>query len=369
VLHFDEVLYFKECPDLKDLFEKPASIGTVTDPSFETSVFKNARERDIIRSAVENMAIQLTSSGYDAVVLLDRGGRIFGHLLKEYWRNDGAPRSELPELLFMNFGREKLEYSSQGAFVSREKVVALSEELKDSMGDRFNGKKVAILDEDVATGNSVRGARTVFSLAYPGAMLVDIGSFTAPKDKYPDFALKPLIVNAGDLWHTLPRVPCGPDTGSIFITPMKKYLMERRQGILKKLDKLSNCEGEEDGKVNLIKRFEIIKESFAEDNTFFNDFLYLHSDELESVKGLDEMLEIQDALSLRSISELEEAISREPEDFDSTGFLLQDYLSELRGYLETEKKVTAYLLNSCPKLQNSWNVAIREAKLLMYSTD
>jgi len=354
---------------LKNLVEKPNGTKESEEPSFETHIFKNSEDRDLIRSAVENIAQQLTSEGYDAVVLLDRGGRIFGHLLKEYWRSGGVQGSVHPEILFMNFGREKLEYSSQGAFVSPDKIVALSLELKESMGERFNGKKVAILDEDVATGNSVRGARTVFSLAYPGALLVDIGSFTAPQDKYPDFKLRPTIIKAGDQWLALPRAPCGPDASSIFITPMRKYLTERSDSIKNKLDKLSQCEKEESGKVDLAKRFEIIKDSLLDDNTFFNDFLYLHLDKIDAIEGLDAILDLHDALSGYSVSHLKRSITSKRESLESTRQVLEDYLSELKTFLVVERKILDSLLASCPQLQNSWNVAVREAKSLMHSKD
>jgi len=357
---------------------KNALQGVSTEPindqlSFETEIFKDPAQRQLLRSAVENMATQLSSGSYDAVVLLDRGGRIFGHLLKEYWRENTSELGSLPRLIFMNFGREKMSFSETGPYISEARIDALAKDTREMLDGRFDsyGTRVAILDEHVATGASVRGAREIFTRAFPQVASVDIGCFIASGKNFSDFELTPLYSESGDYWLSLPRAPSGPDTEAIFITPMRKYLEERALNTRRKITELSECELREGFNIDVVERFEIVKRSLVDDCTFYNDYIYLHLNEVEDIEGIYDLLEIFDALSPYSSLNLGKSVEGASGAIagSHSALSLHNYLVNLRKVLETDLQIATKLINVSITQQQAWNTAVREARLVVQPED
>jgi len=184
-------------------------------------IFKNQAERYFLVNVADNFIDQIRSreNPYDTFVFFDRGARLFGHLIRERWKHR-FPEDKIPDTFFVKIGREMgqpsldpdqpvyYEYPWENIFErdwADDKLPSVGEiidRVKDnfrfkklvrnlrksfSRGDKaiFDGKKVLLVDEFMASGATLSYGKELFSRAFEDAN-IDGAGLVARFEDYPE---------------------------------------------------------------------------------------------------------------------------------------------------------------------------------------
>lgn len=270
---------FSQPPDSPDNSQKDESAKEENLGSQEVEhnyeIFKNPEERNFLLDVADNFIeqIRITENPYDSFVFFDRGARLFGHLIRERWEHR-FPEDKIPDTYFVKIGREMghpspdpyqptyYEYPWENIFErnwddnklpSVEQIINrfkdnirfknLVKNLRESFSSKgkaiFDGKKVLLVDEFMASGATLSYGKELFSRAFEspvidGAALVSRATVDedSPKLKDPRFpsVIRPIPgaripTTLGDRSYAGIKVPTPPSKeyrDKLFIKP--KYL-------------------------------------------------------------------------------------------------------------------------------------------------
>jgi len=236
-----------------ELLEIETSRTQETAQSYE--IFKDPEERYFLVDVADNFIDQIRSQKnlYDAFVFFDRGARLFGHLIRERWKHR-FPEDKIPDIFFVKIGREmgqpsldpnqpvEYEYPWKNIFERdwNDKLPSVGEiidRVKDNFrfkkivrnlrksflrGDKaiFDGKKILLVDEFMASGGTLSYGKALFSRAFKDAN-IDGAGLVARFKNYPEglSVIKPI---SGE---RIPSTLGDPDFAGVNVPspPSKEY--------------------------------------------------------------------------------------------------------------------------------------------------
>ncbi|KKS41648.1 MAG: hypothetical protein UV05_C0052G0006 [candidate division CPR1 bacterium GW2011_GWA2_42_17] len=136
---------------------------------FNYEIFSSPEDREFLRHIADRFIQKARPNGYDAMLYLDMGARIFNHLIKARWKFL-HPEEKVPDTRFINIGREKARGTYEHPHVKfRERDIPEFAEGARKVFDWDKGqyKKVIIVDEFVDSGGTLSFAQKVMQAAFP----------------------------------------------------------------------------------------------------------------------------------------------------------------------------------------------------------
>lgn len=137
--------------------------------------FGDVQYREDLKERMTEIIDGLLENDIEEVVFLDKSARLLGWFFKKAWQAELLDRPQ-PGISFVNIGVEKPENGLQWGIYPRldpdEITDALDQdpqEIWQIFGEKFDGKRIAIIDEFGHEGGSLVRAIETFKRAYPDA--------------------------------------------------------------------------------------------------------------------------------------------------------------------------------------------------------
>ncbi len=139
---------------------------------------KNTREK--MKERMKDIISAILDRDIDNVIFLDKSARLLGLFFKEAWRSLFLEKP-CPSISFVNIGREKdtketgvngipwmyVDYQSDDKI--KNAVEDYVHQIHQAFGDKFQSKRIAVIDEFCHEGASLNIASETFKTAYPEA--------------------------------------------------------------------------------------------------------------------------------------------------------------------------------------------------------
>lgn len=135
--------------------------------------------------SADNIVKNAHDKGYNSLVFLDRGARVFSYLIKERWKIL-YPKEKIPEIKYANIGREKANKGFSfgrywGFSLKDEEINELRRAFTNKKTGKnfFDGKKVLIIDDYCYFGSTINFARKIFQKSFPEAEKIGISAIAS----------------------------------------------------------------------------------------------------------------------------------------------------------------------------------------------
>jgi hypothetical protein len=258
--------------------EKPTLQRSIPERGQRYEIFKLPEERKFLLLVADNFIDQIREihqkNPYDAFVFFDRGARLFGHLIRERWKHR-FPEDKIPPIFFVKIGREMgvpspdpdqpigYIYPWKNIF-EREfeddplpSISEIIERIKDNLWFKrlvrnlrkaftkrgkaiFDGKRILLVDEFMASGSTLRYGKELFRRVFKN-IAVDGAALTSRFSRYTDNPSIIMPVSGDLIVRTLGdpnfagiRTPSPPSREykdkffiePIYLSPLKRKIME-----------------------------------------------------------------------------------------------------------------------------------------------
>ncbi len=322
---------------------------------FRTLAF--TQDRELLVSAIGRLVAHVQQTKPDTIIFLDKSARIYAHVFQESWRQLSTSKPN-HQILFCNIGREKnlLLRDPTGKFIE-DYAEAFRQTYRQNC--LFEGKKILIVDDDVASGATLESARKVLFAAYPNVKLIETCAVLAPETFQGSLAFEPVRTDrGGDLWHSLPKLPCGDEQG-LTLVPETIYLAQRKKEVRELAAQLSLIDDNVD-------RIPLFEKYFDSNVRFYSDYLLAHSDvacRAFTESGCDELQGIFFERNKQSSIALLQPTTRKRCP------TLDFFITTWEFHLETEMKMLTVLEQQSQQRMADWRVAVEEAHLIARSPE
>lgn len=152
---------------------------------FKYEIFSSPEDREFLRHIADRFIEKARPNGYDAMLYLEHGARIFSHLIKARWEFL-YPGDKVPDAQFIKIGREMAKYSSgkNGRIYDDKDVPVLADKVRKVFNwDNGPYNNIAIVDEFVETGETLSFAQKIMQTAFP-QITFDKGALAFVSDDY-----------------------------------------------------------------------------------------------------------------------------------------------------------------------------------------